>query len=139
MSRPRKQSFIESVDPYRKDIFVCTGFKDTSEIIKAGKKMKLNKDFIDFIERNREKTDSTIKDNAAFLAVTPKSAGIMCLRPYHDTWEFWETLIHELNHYMKFLSENIGMENEIEAQAYLQEHLFHKIRRKLQGTDPQKV
>jgi hypothetical protein len=47
----------------------------------------------------------------------------------------WEVLMHELHHYVNFLSRHVGLEVEIEAQASLQEYLFRSIRRKLQGID----
>ena len=60
---------------------------------------------------------------------------VLLLRPYQDAWEYWETLMHEIQHIVQYLAKCKGMNDEPEAQAYLFEFLFRSIRRKLQGTD----
>lgn len=133
--RKKIKYFVEDVIPYRKELLICTGLKSTEEILKTGKELKLSNGFKEFIKGKKEFIDKSIKENCAFMMVDHRCAGIIRLRDYEDSWEFWETLIHELNHYVHFLCENIGAESELELQAYLQEYLFRSIRRKLQGVD----
>ncbi len=126
--------FIQSIDIYRVDIIIaCDATKE--EIVKYLEKRKCKKSFIDWI-----KTDETIfeiiNENKALFCWNNKIKGnLILLNDYHDNWEFWETLMHEIHHFIHNLSYDKIMEKEIEAQAYLFEFLFHSIRRKLQGID----
>lgn len=92
------------------------------------------------MKENEEDWDELLgkKSNAhAFCSVhTHYGSGLIVLPPYEDTWKFWETVMHELTHYVKFLCENISAEKEQELRAYMHEYLFRKIRRILQGDEP---
>lgn len=134
--RPSKQIFIQEVDPYRKEIIVATGHS-IAEIAAYAKKMRAEKWMLDWLEKNdKELTEQIARGSLGFLAVEDHGAALLWLKPYEDTWSYWECLIHELNHYgYLVLDKKLGMDGETEAHAYMQEHLFRSIRRKLQGLD----
>ena len=134
--RPAKQSWVQPLTPYKKDVFVCTGFSE-KEIQRAIKKIGAKKWWLDFVDRSQGTWKELIEKGCAFVAQEERhGAFLLRLRPFEDTWDYWEVLIHELHHLVHGLAEHLAMEKETEAQAYLQEHLFNKIRRKLLGNEP---
>ena len=78
---------------------------------------------------------SKIKIKDCFVGMKWLKVVLLLLRPYQDAWEYWETLMDEIQHIVQYLAKCKGMNDEPEAQAYLFEFLFRSIRRKLQGTD----
>lgn len=136
--RPAKQSWVQSTAQWRKDIFISSGFS-AKEIVEAIKKEKPYKWFSDWASANEARWNDLIVAETAFVAMEPDHAAfIVRLRPYEDTWAFWETLIHELNHLVDMMSNKQMFQDETEAKAYLQEYLFHEIRRTLMGVEPKK-
>lgn len=135
MRTKKIQQFIISADPYKRDIFVVTGLKSIEELRNAGKKEKLDNTFFTFIDENKDEITKAYEDNCTFLVKDKCMRAVVSLKKFEDTWSFYETLIHELHHYIFALSDFIGMERDMEPQAYLIEELFRKIRRKLQGYD----
>lgn len=134
--RPAKQAWVQQTHQWRKDIFVCTGYS-AKEIVTAIKKEKAAKWMIEYCEKSQEEWQKLIDAGCAFVSREPThQAFIIRLRPYFDAWEWWETLIHELNHLVDGMAEAQAFEKEWEAKAYLQEYLFHEIRRKLMGLCP---
>ncbi len=137
-ARPEKQAWLQQTHQWRKDIFVSTGYS-AKEIVRGIKKMHAVKWMVDWIEKEEADWQKIIDAGCAFVSMEPKhGALILRLRNYQDTWEFWETLIHELNHVVDGMADNIKFEKEWEARAYLQEYLFHEIRRKLIGAQSHK-
>lgn len=134
--QPAKQHWLQSTHQYRKDIFVSTGLS-AKEMVREIKKFKPKKYILDFIEKRESEWKEIIEKNCAFVTME-ESHGVLFirLREYQDSWEFWETLIHELSHLLDFMAGQQKWETETEARAYLQEYLFHEIRRKLQGIVP---
>ena len=133
--RPAVQWFRQGVDPYHKDIFVCTGFSTMAQVKQhIG---KCDRWFADWLEIKTEDFAKLAKDDHhAFVMTHPtRGAAIIRLRSYRNQWYFWETLLHEIHHYVEQLSEQCGFDDELEAKAYLQEHLFRSIRRQFQGLD----
>ncbi|KKK86895.1 hypothetical protein LCGC14_2758670 [marine sediment metagenome] len=57
----------------------------------------------------------------------------LILPPPKNNWEYWETLLHETAHLVQDLAYMKMLGGETEAQAYLHEHLFRSIRRKIMG------
>lgn len=134
--RPAKQSWGQSIHPYRKEIFVCTGFS-AKEMLSAIKEIGAKKWFLDYTVEREKDWQEMIDANYAFVSQEKQhGAFVLRLRRFEDTWEFWECLIHELNHLGRFLAVSVAATEESEAQAYTQEWLFHQIRRKLQGIVP---
>lgn len=56
-----------------------------------------------------------------------------------NLWDSWETLMHECHHAVFHLSKKKGLTEEMETQAYLQEYLFHHIRRRLMKKQPKQT
>lgn len=134
--RPEKQYFVQSTGQWKNDVFVCTGF-DAKEILRAAKRINSQEYIIKWIENKSEDWNSFIESNCAFATKHPdRGTIILRLRTYEDTWDFWETLIHEISHAVDMMAEHRGFSNEGEAKAYLAEFVFHEIRRKLQGVVP---
>ncbi len=132
-TRPEKQSWVQQTAQWRKDIFVSTGYS-AAEILAGIKKAKVKDWMLKHVEAHQEDWKKLIDMNCAFVSCEEKhGALIIRLRPYRDSWDFWETLIHELSHAVDFIAERINIEKETEAKAYLQEFLFREIRRKLIG------
>lgn len=135
-SRKPKQSWCQSTGQWNKEIFVCTGF-NAKEILKGIKRIGAKDWFLTYAEGQLVTWQKLIDGGCAFVAREPvHGAYVMRLRPYSDSWDFWEVLIHELNHLVDYMAEGQAFEGETEAKAYLIEHLFHEIRRKLQGVVP---
>lgn len=134
--RPARQWFTLEMDPYRKNVFVCAGFKSWEEIRKVQPK-GAPEWWYKFLDDIREKMEEDFRKGIAKGSCffdDRHGAGIMILRPFDDTWEYWEVIIHECSHYLDFLGEQIGLSvRETEARAYLLEFMFRRIRRTLQG------
>ena len=54
---------------------------------------------------------------------------ILYMKNKERTWEFWDTLIHEVHHIVYRTAEYAGFEKEVEHQAYFMEDVFRQIRR----------
>lgn len=131
--RPAKQGWTQSTHQWNKDIFVCTGYS-AKEIVGAIKKQKAVKWMVEFVEKEQTGWQKLIDANCAFVSAEEKHcAMVLRLRAFTDSWDFWETLIHEISHVVDMMAENQAFEKETEARAYLAEHLFHEIRRRLLG------
>lgn len=92
---------------------------------------------VDFAESHEKTWQDLIDAGCAFVSrEETHHAFVLRLRPFQDSWQWWETLIHELNHLVDGMAEAQAFEKEWEAKAYLQEYLFHEIRRKCMGLDP---
>ena len=136
MKSKKKQKpivFLQDTGIYSNEIVLSFG-ASKEEILKYLKSHKIKKEAIEWIEKD-ENLFKIFSENNACLAFD-RGRMIGLFKHFEDTWEFWETLIHELHHAVNYLTENKRMEKEVEAQAYLQEYLFRSIRRKLQKTDP---
>lgn len=132
--------FSQDIAPYRKEILVSIGAetKDILDYVNKKCTKQAKKDFPEIIKQHRDLFDrvKTEKNGYALHFVKDgRSYLILLLRKFEDTWVYWETLLHELSHIIDWVVEDCMLEKETEARAYLHEHLFNRIRRKLQGTD----
>lgn len=134
--RPKVQHFTIDVPPYRKQIFVCTGFTSYKQLRKAQSK-RAEKWYLEWLDTHKENLELQFngKWTGSVFFNTEHGVAVFTLRGYHDCWDYWECLIHELSHYLDFLGDQVGIAKETEARAYLMEFLFRRIRRKLQGLD----
>jgi hypothetical protein len=133
MKKQKRVAFIQDHGIFPSEMLVCVGLSK-QEIIRQAKKLKCLKDYIVFLQ-----------DMSAAPGISPRAwfyykGGKYCLvlLKYEDTWSFWELLLHELVHVADVVSEDGAFTDEMEARAYFVEHMFHHIRRKLQGLDPVK-
>ncbi len=135
----KKQTiFIQSYGTYTNEVLVIVGIEDKKKVFKFLKKARVKADMSKWILENFDDWVSALKTkNKGQFCFNDKGDGgtVLMLRQTHDSWEYWEILLHETNHIVHHLAKMRGMTDEMEAQAYLQEFLFHSIRRKLQGVD----
>lgn len=126
---PRARVFFISVRPYQKTLCVAAGCKNMAEIRR--RMGKIDKWFADWLDERTKLLDGLIANETAFCAVHWRGAGLIHLRPYKNGWDFWDTLMHEVFHYVDDISNQMSFEDEKEAKAYLHEDLFRQIRRRL--------
>ena len=124
--------FIQGTGTYSNEIIVASGATQ-EQILKYCKMQRMSKDGLEFVKK--EEVFEHFKKSKACVIPDEKGRAIILLEPFEDSWKFWEILIHELHHYTMYFMEWKNMKDEIEALAYLQEFLFHSIRRKLQKVD----
>lgn len=137
-TRSKKQHWIQPTYQWRKDILVTSGCSP-KEILVIAKKYKAQPHVIRFIEDSQKRWEEMINGAGvnAFAAME-EERGIFVIRmpDYEDTWDFWETLIHELHHVVEFMAGRLKFENEVESKAYLHEFLFRNMRKKFMGVIP---
>lgn len=134
MKKKKPLIFIQDCGVWKQDVIVLVGGTKT-DLLEFSKKVKARKEIIKFLTENDFFKGIRPTDLGAFCWEDEVRIAVLYLKPYQDSWEYWETLIHELNHAVHVFSIQKGFEKEMEAQAYLQEYLFHRIRRKLQGVE----
>lgn len=130
--KQKKIIFIQDCGIYSNEIIVAAN-AEKKDIIAFLKKQKIKKEGLKWIEKE-EKAFEVFKQNNALVAHSD-GRFMLLLRAVEDCWDYWECLLHELNHIVWYIARGKMFQEEMEAQAYLQEHLFHKIRRKLMGID----
>ena len=137
--RAKKFIFFQSIPPYRSEVLVCAGI--TLEETKAYAKKEVapvyKKEYLEWLDSHEEQFELIAKKKMLGFSLIRRETGdlLLILEDYRDEWWYWECLIHELHHLVEYISEMKMLDGEIEAKAYLQEWLFHSIRRKLQKVD----
>lgn len=121
--------FVQEWGTYPNQTLVCVGLT-VDELIAAAKKYKSNKNFMDWILKQKEMLADKMIGSKGFFAYSPHCQSILWIKEWEDNWENMETLIHETFHAVyDMLGVNKGMTTESEALAYQQEYLFKQIRR----------
>lgn len=118
--------FIQSCPPYSHTVLICSGVTSSKQIEKVTSTEKVLK----WVKDNGQIFADVLNGKTEAMSVNHDKFLILILKPYKNKWIFWDTLVHELNHIVFWLSEMKMLEKEMEAQAYLQEYLFREIRRK---------
>lgn len=130
MKKTKKHWFILDWGTYTNQTFFSVGYTP-SEILKILKKKKwVNKEFVDAITEDLDLLNDTTGKFSAFVW-HKKGASIFWVPFFEDDWKFWDTIVHETHHLVRFMSDDKMMLDEEEAQAYQQEYFFRTIRRKL--------
>lgn len=129
--------FTQKYGTYPDQLLVLIGIEDKKKIFAYLKKIKAKVDFSKWVLEDFDNWKESIKEkNMGLFCWNGIVEGtVLVLRPYEDTWEYWECLMHEIHHVVQHLAKTKGMYEELEAQAYLFVFLFRAIRRKLQGKD----
>lgn len=130
----KKFIFCQDTGIFQGHFVVACGYTE-AELKKYVKKELIKKFYEEFCEVIKDMTAGTELHKATFYYSSTDRPCLLYLKEPKDSWEFWETLIHEITHIVDSLSARHGFADEREARAYLSEHLFHSIRRKLQGID----
>lgn len=114
------------------DSFIVSVGKSKKEILSYAKKTKASKDTIKLIEElEDEDLDTSRRIGMTLMEKKSKAVVLLHFPKVDDTWDSWETVMHECHHAVFLLSKKKGFEDEMEAQAYLFEYLFRRIRRTL--------
>lgn len=130
----KKFIFVQDSGHLGSSFVVCSGY-DKKEVLKFIKKKFVK----EYYEKAKElidgyyDSDETKHYVAEVYHSDNKPYILRFKRKVEDSWETWETLIHEITHVVDFYSTRGGFENEPENRAYLMEYLFREIRRKIQG------
>ena len=126
--------FIEDCGIFQNQILVGVGVS-YKEIIDFSKKEKANDWFTKGLEERKDIIESLIKEGKTGFVMEGndlRGAFLLWLEKYD--WKDWHTievLLHELHHLVYFTARQKSFEMELEAQAFLFEDLFHRMRRKL--------
>ena len=118
--------FIQDCPPYNHTVLVCSGVTSSKQI----EKVITTKKVLKWVKENGQVFADVLNNKKEALAINHDKFLILILKPYKNDWQFWDTLLHELNHIVFLLSEMKMLQTEMEAQAYLHEYLFREIRRK---------
>ncbi|HDZ49601.1 MAG TPA: hypothetical protein ENH69_00085 [Candidatus Aerophobetes bacterium] len=124
--------FIQPAHPYKNDICIFVGM--TWEQVDKDFNVK-DKSLKKFLETKKELFEEIMsgKMNGYKLRKDDTDHLFLILPPPKNNWEYWETLLHETAHLVQDLAYMKMLGGETEAQAYLHEHLFRSIRRKIMG------
>ena len=134
--KKKTKIFTQNCGTYSDQILVICGAtkKETYAYLK---KVKANVDFTEWVLNDFSDWENrTKKQNYALFCWHEEVEGcVLFLKPLKDSWEYWETLMHECHHVTFHLAKKKMFQDEIENQAYLFEYLFRSIRRKICGLD----
>lgn len=134
MKKAKRTQFIELMaHPFEKSIIVAIGNGTSmAEIRRMAVRRKCVKWFLAWLDETAAVVDKMIADNNAFCMVhRTRGCAIIRLREFDKSWCFWETLMHELHHFVEDIGFQLNFDDEKEAKAYLQEDLFRRIRRQV--------
>lgn len=131
---PKPYIFDITCDLYQQDFIVAVG-ATKKDVLAYLKRTDAKKEWVDFVE-NSDKAFGLLEEKATAAFSWSGKANMFLLKPYKDTWEYWETLMHECTHATQWMGRSMRMESEDEALAYFHEWLFRSIRRKLQAQNP---
>ena len=119
--------FLQDIPPYEQNLLVCSGVTKSKQVMD----FVTNKEVKQWVKDNGQKFADILNDKKQGYAINHDNFLILIIKPYKNHWDWYETLLHELNHIVFWITEAKSLQGEMEAQAYLQEWLFREIRRKL--------
>lgn len=126
--KPKKFMYIQDGGTYTNEVLVAVDVT-VEDILRFTKGLNFSEDFPRRLRATFENKD--IKD-AAGRTLFDQGRSILYLCHWENTWEDYETLLHEcwhLVHHTLVVNKHMGMEDE--AQAYQLEYWFHNIRERL--------
>ena len=124
-----KSVFLQDCGIYSNQIIVAIECEKQDILNWLTKQERIKKEAIDWIKGENEAFEIFNEMNA--LVAHNDGKLMLLLKKVEDDWDYLETLLHELNHVVWYIARDRRFRDEMEAQAYLQEYLFHSIRRKL--------
>ena len=126
----KKGWFVQSWGTYADQTLVVVGYTH-DELLKITKN-RFTPDVLKFLKEVKGDYDTANQGRGMCIFDDETNRSILYLREFHDTWEWYEVLLHECFHVVSFMAKAKNMKTEEEAQAYQLEYLFHNIRRSLQ-------
>ena len=123
------------IDIYRSGLFVVAGVTNKDKVKKWLKQNKAHPTTSEAILEEFDNITKSLQSNVSGLHMYVKETNhkIIFLKTPKNSWDYWETLMHELHHMVYYETKESSLEKETEAQAYLFEYLFHTIRKKISG------
>lgn len=130
-SKPKEVFKFINIGMY--DLGLIVACLDNSKDIHKRLNLKSNKEASDFLNRNIDEFPTPFENDGGCIIINPETNKplILYMKNKERTWEFWDTLIHEVHHIVYKTAQYVGFEKEIEHQAYLMETVFRQIRRLL--------
>lgn len=129
--------FVQDIDPYKHQMLVCVGATH-AQTLQWLKKNKFTKESQEFFKTCGDIFDRVMSGRKAGMVKYGKKKGreylIMVLPHFKGvlgTWDYWDTLLHETHHIVDWIADYAMLDGEMEAKAYLHEHLFRSIRRRI--------
>lgn len=139
---PMKKKFLKGITVHKfgsfpAEMLVCVGVtKKEVEAYCKDKKQNITKEYKEWLTGNSAEIEGAFaqKEGGSFAYNGDKR--VLVINKFEDTWNSWQTLMHEIHHAVAHVAMKHKFEDESEAQAYTFEQAFREIRRKLQGIDP---
>lgn len=117
------------IRPFHTDIIIACLNK--GEDICKHLNRKKNKELSDWMKKFVDKIPTPEGSGAMIFCPKTNKPLILFLKNRSRDWDFYGTLMHEINHIVYHLARNLKFEDEPEFQAYLTESLFTDFRRLL--------
>jgi Zn-dependent peptidase ImmA (M78 family) len=129
MKKPKEFFGEYRIRPFHADLIIAC-LNDSKDLYKHLNKKK-NKHLSDWLKKFIDKIPNP--NGVGGMIYDPETSKplILFIQNKKRDWEFYGTLMHEINHVIYHLSRNLGFQDEPEFQAYLAESLFTDIRRLL--------
>lgn len=132
-SKPLKTWWIQGWGSYTPETLVVVGGYTHDQITAIMKRIKGKKDIIAEWDKNKKDHDEKwLGGQNHGVLWHHESATVLWLKEFNNTWDNFDTIIHEVSHMVDIvLRDGKKMSEETEACAYQTEFLFREIRRKL--------
>lgn len=111
-------------------LIVCC-LKNHADIHKHLNKKK-NKEISDWLKHHCPDLKVPADSGGMFYNSNDNKPLIIFIGNEKRDWKLFNTLVHETNHVVHYLSKYCGFEDECEFNAYMQEYLFDQIRKIIQ-------
>ncbi len=125
--RPMKDKFfLHEIRPLSNYLIVAC-LKDNKDIYKHLNK-KTNKHISEWLKK---KTDDVKLPEGSGVYHKDDKPLVLFIKNTKRDWNFFETLMHEINHVIFYHGKYCGFQDECEFNAYISENLFRELRQKL--------
>jgi hypothetical protein len=126
-NKTKKVVFVVSFGTYNNNLLVSVG-QTYKELQNSAKKLLFKGTILDNEDVNYYITDQCV---SGLFHKTNTGDYVIWLKEFSNKWYSYEVLLHELHHVVHNFSYFTAMTREMEAQAYLFEHLFRESRKRL--------
>lgn len=106
-------------------ILCCKTNKEANKLIQG------HKEIGKYIKRDLSNIDIEGVAGKLFYHINTSQPLLLFVKDTKKDWNFYGTLVHELNHAVYYFMKSIGTKDETEFEARLQEMLFKEIRKSL--------
>lgn len=129
----KKGAFYQNWGTYTNETLVAVNMSHV-EIVRWMKTHKAKPEIIAEWEEGKEDNEKIfLTDQHKGVTWTSKNgASLLWFKKWENTWDCFETLVHETRHLVDAVFKDKRMLEEAEACAYQQEFFFRELRRKLE-------